>query len=205
MNEAVDVVRGLAAGAGLIFQHGLARARHQQGQVGGIASVQWQIDDLAGGNHLAAVARIGFEKCCSIGDGHGLVHLADLKRKIHALPGADGDLKWSGHFRAKSGLRDHDDVVARQHARELILAVGVRCALHRRALVDILQYHMGAGHDGSACVFDHPKHGAAVILRGGRTGDDKQKGRQVRPRTSKPRHRHGSAFVPWRMRTRMAA
>ena len=74
-------------------------------------AVQRQVDDGGALDHLAAVARFGFERLRSPSPD-GLGDIADLQSQIHALPRIDGQRERVGADLLESGSFRGDAVVA---------------------------------------------------------------------------------------------
>ena len=64
----------------------------EQREIGIVAAIERQFNDLLGVDDLAVFARIGFENGGGAGDFDGLGDSADLQGEVDALAGINGDV-----------------------------------------------------------------------------------------------------------------
>jgi hypothetical protein len=97
--------------------------RRQQGEVGVVAPVERQLDDLVGVDHLAMLARIGLERGGRSDHLDRFRHRAHLQRDVDALSGVDVHDDIGGAGLCESGLLDRHGVAPDADVEELIVAV----------------------------------------------------------------------------------
>ena len=165
--QAVYVVSALAAGGAFNLQRGLVHARHQQRQVGRVASIQRQVYHLCRVDDHAAVARIGLQQCRAGRHRHLLGHVGRNQRQIHALVRAHKH--GEGHRRRvliATALR-RDRVVARRNIVEHVVAGLVAGGCAGGTGVRALERHRYSGRCPAAGIVHRANHDAAIKLRPG--------------------------------------
>ena len=134
------------------------------------AAVERQVDDLVAADHLAAIARVGFEHANRAGDLDRFADAADLQRQIDALPRVDGD----GHVRrdrlGETRQLRFEAIGADADVQELIVAGGVGHRGRGDAGGLIGQRDGGAGHGRAGLIDDAAEHGGGIELGARRRG-----------------------------------
>ena len=126
----------------------------QQRQVGIIASIQRQIDDLLGVHHLPMFARIGIESRGRSRDLDGLCYRTHLQGGIDTLASVDINPHIFGRELLKPGFFYRQAVAAHLYIEEIVVAAGVRGALGLDTRLQIRQRYSGAGNNCARGVAD---------------------------------------------------
>lgn len=119
-------------------EHAGAHAGRKQGQIRIGASVQRQVDNFVRADHLAAIARLGFERAHRFGDGDRIASGPHFHLEVHALPGTHDHLELGGLRGGESGLLAAYQIAANADVEEFEVArgVGIGRGLHTRGRIE---------------------------------------------------------------------
>ena len=163
--QAVDVEGAFARRpVRALVQRRLADAGRQQGERRVLAAVQRELAHLVAGDHLAPLARVGFDERQRRGDDDPLRQLPDRHRQIDAHARRDLHLNVVHERDGEAALLGRDDVDAGLHRDELVPAVLAGGARDRHAGLGIGQGDFCVRHRGAGTVFHRSNDGRGVEL-----------------------------------------